>query len=196
MTKRQIYIQTAIVVFIILIAAFSRLIPHTHNLTPVGAIALFGGAYLGRNWIAFIIPVGAIYLSDLILNNVVYAADGAPFSYGYEGWYWVYGTYALIVLLGAFLLKKVTVLRVIGGSLGATALFFLITNFSCWPGTVPPVYTPDMNGLMACYVAGLPFLKGTLIGDLVFSTALFGTMALINNKFFISEKAKPEIAGQ
>lgn len=194
MTRRQIYIQTAIVIFMILIAAFSRLIPHTHNLTPVGAIALFGGAYLGRNWKAFIIPIGAIYLSDLILNNVIYAAETATFSFAYQGWYWVYGTYALIVLLGAFLLKKVTVLRVIGGSLGATALFFIITNFSCWPGTVPPLYTPDMKGLMACYIAGLPFLKGTLVGDLVFSTALFGTMALVRDKIVLKTKSKTEVA--
>ncbi len=190
MSKRQIYIQTAIVIFMILITAFSRLIPHTYNLTPVGAIALFGGAYLGRNWKAFLIPIGAIYLSDLILNNVVYAADGASFAFAYQGWYWVYGTYALIVLLGAFLLKKVTLLRVIGGSLGATSLFFLITNFSCWPGTVPPVYSYDMKGLMACYVAGLPFLKGTLVGDLVFSTALFGTMALIQSSMHLRSKSE------
>nr|WP_287421920.1 DUF6580 family putative transport protein [Candidatus Brachybacter algidus] len=182
MSRKQIYIQSAVVIFMIVLAAASRLIPHTYNLTPVGAIALFGGAYLGRNWKAFLIPIMAIYLSDFILNNLIYAQPGDAFAYAYDGWYWVYGSYALIVLLGAFLLKKVSVLKVVAGSLGASAIFFLVSNFGCWPGTVPPVYTPDMNGLMQCYIAGLPFLKGTLVGDMVFSAALFGTYALIHSK--------------
>ena len=190
MSKKQLYIQTAIVIFMIVIAAFSRLIPHTFNLTPVGAIALFGGAYLGRNWLSFLIPLAAIYLSDLVLNNVVYGIPGAGFSFFYEGWYWVYGSYALIVLLGAFLLNKVTVLRVLGGVVGSTVIFFLVSNFGCWPGTVAPVYSNDLNGLIACYVAGIPFVKATFIGDLVFSTALFGTYAAIKFNLFQSGEGR------
>lgn len=181
MSKKQLYIQTAIVILMVVIAAFSRLIPHTFNLTPVGAIALFGGAYLGRNWLSFFIPLAAIYASDLILNNVVYATPGAGFAFFYEGWYWVYGSYALIVLFGAYLLKKVTVLRVLGGVVGSTVIFYLVSNFGCWPGTVAPVYSNDMNGLIACYVAGLPFVKATFMGDLIFSTSLFGTFALLKS---------------
>ena len=71
MSRKQIYIQSAVVIFMIVLAAASRLIPHTYNFTPVGAIALFGGAYLGRNWKAFLIPIMAIYLSDFILNPIV-----------------------------------------------------------------------------------------------------------------------------
>jgi hypothetical protein len=188
MKKKEIVIQTIIVIFMILVAAASRLVPHTYNLTPVGAIALFGGAYLGRNWIAFFIPLLAIYLSDFILNNFIYTPSGSDLVFSYEGWYWVYGSYVLIVFLGAILLKKVTVTKVLLGALGSTAIFFLISNFGCWPGTVPPVYTKDINGLMNCYIAGIPFLKFTFAGDLIFSIALFGTFAVIKNKVLTPQK--------
>ncbi len=178
MSKRSLYLQIIIVSIIILLAAFSRLIPHNMNLTPVGAIALFGGTYLGRNWKAFMIPILVIFLSDLALYKFVYADAG--YSFFYDGFAWVYGSYLLIVLLGAYWIKKVNVFRVITGSLGAAVLFFLITNFGCWPGTT---YTPDFNGLMTCYAAGLPFFKYTLAGDLVYGLVLFGTYAIIKAKY-------------
>lgn len=188
MSKKSLLVQSIVIVAIIVIAAFSRLIPHTFNLTPVGAIALFGGAYLGANWKSFVIPLAAIYLSDLILNNVVYAAPGASFSFFYPGAAWVYASYLAIVVLGILWLRKVNVFRVATGALGASVIFFLLSNFACWPGTVPPTYSPDLNGLMDCYIAGLPFFKYTLAGDLFFSFVLFGTFALLKLRFFNWDK--------
>ncbi|MCO6462019.1 MAG: hypothetical protein J5I59_11495 [Saprospiraceae bacterium] len=190
MRSRSIFIQVLIISLFIIIAAFSRLIPHEMNLTPVGAIALFGGAYLGMNWKSFFIPLAAIFASDLLLNNYVYAQPGAEFQLFYDGALWVYFTYGLIVLLGAFWLKKVTIFRVVTGSLGAAVIFFLVTNFACWPGTT---YTPDMKGLMDCYIAGIPFFRGTLMGDLIFSGILFGAYSFIQHKYFNSLKSAERI---
>ena len=190
MKNRSTLIQVLVVTFIIFVAAFSRLIPHNMNLTPVGAIALFSGAYLGWNWKSFFIPLVAIFVSDLILNNYVYA-QGSDFQLFYDGALWVYGTYALIVVLGAWWIKKVNVMRVLTGSLGAAVIFFLVTNFACWPGTT---YTPDIKGLMDCYIAGVPFFRGTLIGDIVFSALLFGSYAIIKMKYFSVNKVSESTA--
>ena len=57
---------------LVLIAALSRLLPHPPNVTAVGAMALFGGAYLSNRYFAVILPLISLFLSDLILNNVAY----------------------------------------------------------------------------------------------------------------------------
>ena len=49
-------------------AAMLRLIPHAPNFSPIGAIALFGGAYLNRKFIAYLVPTMAMALSDLFLG--------------------------------------------------------------------------------------------------------------------------------
>jgi hypothetical protein len=41
-------------------AAILRLVPHPPNFTPIGAMALFSGAYLGRRWTAFAAPFGGL----------------------------------------------------------------------------------------------------------------------------------------
>lgn len=173
--------RTIIIVALVLAAAASRVIPHPYNFTPMGAMALFGAAHLGRNAWAVAIPLLGIWLSDLLLNNFVYNHHLDGFTLLYEGWYWPYGTFALIAVLGMFTLRKVTVPRILGSSLAASVLFFLITNLACWPGNT--AYAQDASGLVACYVAGLPFFGGTLMGDLFYSAVLFGGFAFLQQRF-------------
>lgn len=179
-TSKKINLRFSILVSLILLAAFSRLIPHMLNFSPIGAICLFGAAYFSKKWQALLIPVASIWLSDLFINNVIYAQYNPSFVWLYRGFYWQYGTYLLITITGFAILKKVILPRIIAGALTSTALFFLITNFACWPGN--PMYSQNFNGLMTCFAAGIPFLKGTLLGDLFYSGVLFGTFALIQQK--------------
>ncbi|HVZ97803.1 MAG TPA: DUF6580 family putative transport protein [Chitinophagaceae bacterium] len=57
----------------------------------------------------------------------------------------------------------------------------MVTNFICWPGS--SAYSQDVNGLMICYAAGLPFLKGTFLGDLFYCGVLFGGFALAQKQW-------------
>jgi len=75
----------------------------------------------------------------------------------------------------------VTAPRVLGSALGASVLFFLITNLGCWPGN--PSYPQSLEGLGLCYAAGLPYFRGTLMGDLFYSGVLFGAFALAQRRF-------------
>ena len=141
MENRQINLRLSLVTAMILLAAFSRVIPHMPNFSPLGVIGLFGAAHLNKKWQAFVIPITATWLSDLFIDNVIYAQYYPTFTWFYDGFYWQYGTYILIGLFGVFLLKKVTLPRLLIGSLTSSLIFFLITNLACWSNN--PMYSQD-----------------------------------------------------
>ena len=147
----------------ILAAAALRVAPHPPNFTPIGAMALFSGAQIGRRPLAFVAPLGAMLLSDAFIGFHALM----PYTYG---------SMALVVLLAWVALKRVSPLRVGGAAVASSVLFYLITNFGVWMqlGTYP--HTPA--GLIACYVAAIPYFQNTLAGDLFYSALLFGGFAL------------------
>ncbi len=166
------------IVTVILFGAFMRLIPHWPNLTPVAAMALFGGTWLSRKYLAFVIPFAALFMSDLIL--------------GFHNSMWaVYLAFGITVTMGFYLRKKVTAGNVIMAALGSSILFFLITNFAAWLGN--PLYPQTMTGLMGSYVAGLAFFNdgnygisfflNEVTGTLFYSGLFFGVYALAKKKF-------------
>lgn len=147
-------------------AALARLIPHPPNFTPVGAMAIFGGACLADRRLALLVPLTALFLSDLFLGLHVLIPV-------------VYGSFALNVLLGWWLRSRRTALSTTAVTLFGSVQFFVVTNFACWLLYYPP--TPE--GFAACYVAAIPFFQNTLLGDAVFATALFGTLAVAERGF-------------
>jgi hypothetical protein len=156
----------------VVIAVITRLIPHTFNFTAMGAVSMFGAAYFSSRRLAIFTPLLAVWVSDLYLNNVMYDEYFPEFTWFYEGFYWQYGTYTIITLLGFMLFRKITVIRVVIGALSSSVIFFLITNFGSWIGST--FYSQNLTGLMASYTAGLPFFRATLVGDLIFTSAMFG----------------------
>lgn len=164
--------QFLIVIGLIVLAAASRLLPHPPNFVPVGAMALFGAAALPKKWLAFVVPVLAFYLSDLVLNNTLYAHYFEGFYWGIS--YWTVGAIVLMVLLGSGMLRNLPFSwgRVGGAAVGATLIFFLVTNFGVWASGV--MYPKTAVGLLAAFTAGLPFLVSSLLANLLFSGLLFG----------------------
>ena len=61
-------------------------------------------------------------------------------------------------------------------TLAGSVLFFVWTNFGVW--AFWNLYPHTLEGLVACYTAAIPFFRNTLLGDVVYSTALFGGFAL------------------
>jgi hypothetical protein len=156
------------IVSMTLAAALSRLIPHPPNFTPIGALALFGGAcYAGRRT-AFAVPLGALLLSDLIigLHRLV------PVVYGY---------FALMVLLGFWLRGRRTLIPIASATLASSILFFVVINFAVW--ALGDGYPKTWIGLTECYLAGIPFSRNLLLGDATYATALFGGLALAEQAF-------------
>jgi len=149
----------------ILAAAALRLVPHPPNFTPIGAMALFSGAYLGRRTIviAFAAPLTAMLLSDAILGF-------------YSGFWITYLAVAAIVLIGSLALASRSVLRIGLAALAGSIMFFLVSNFGTW--ALSGMYAHTLAGLAACYVAAVPFFQNTVAGDLFYATLLFGGFAL------------------
>jgi len=177
--KEKISLRTGMVVLFIVFAALSRFLPHPPNFTPIGGMALFGAAYFSRKYLAFLIPLAALWLSDLAMNNLVYAQAYPEFYNGFA-WFgnlYVYASFILIAGMGMLLLKKVRVTNLIGASLLASVSFFLITNFGSW--IAGPLYPKNGAGLMAAYAAGVPFFWNTLMADLFYTAVLFGGYALV-----------------
>lgn len=156
---------------LILLAAASRVLPHPHNFAPIGGMALFSAAYFRNNKAGFLLPLVALFLSDLYINNITYAAFYDRFVWISPGFYWVYGSFGLIALLGFAVFSRISAGRVIGAAIGSSVLFFLVTNFGAWAGS--SLYPQNIQGLMMSYVAGIPFFWNTLAGDLVYSGVLF-----------------------
>lgn len=163
---------------IILIGAFMRLIPHWPNFTPIAAMALFGGAYIGKRVLTFLIPLLAMFLSDLIIGF-------------HQDMFAVYIAFVLTVMIGLAIRNKISFGSVILGSLSASVLFFLITNFSAW--LTMPLYSKTFAGLMQAYVAGLAFFNNgsygisfflnTVIGGLFFVGIFCGAFYLVRSRF-------------
>ena len=147
----------------IVAAAALRLVPHPPNFSPIDAMALFSGAYLGRRWVAFAAPLAALFLSDLVLGF-------------YHGMATVYATVALIVAIGWSLSSRRSPLRIAGAAVAGSVTFFLITNFGMW--LFSGFYPLTSAGLAACYVAAIPFFQTTVAADLVYAGLLFGGFAL------------------
>ena len=179
MSKEKINIRFGVLVGMIILAAASRFIS-PFNFSPIGAIALFGAAYFSRKVWALIIPLAALWVSSLILDNVIYAEF-------YDGFQWfsnpmVYLGFGLMTLLGFGLLQKVNIGTVLGSAAAGTAIFFLVTNFGSWL-EMPHLYSRDLTGLGAAYAAGLPFLKNTLLGNVVYCSIMFGTFEWMKSSY-------------
>jgi hypothetical protein len=149
---------------IIFILATFRLLPHWPNVSPVAAMALFGGAWFADKRVAFIIPFVALFLSDLVLglhNSMIF----------------VYAGFALTVVIGFQLQKRMTLTNTAFAVVVSSVVFFLLTNFGAW--MTSGLYAKSMSGLMEAYVAGIPFFQNSLLGNLVYAAVIFGGYQLL-----------------
>ena len=178
---------------LILLASFSRVIPHILNFSPLGAIGIFGAAHFNKKWHAIIIPIAATWISDLFINNVIYARYYPTFTWFYQGFYWQYAAYILITLFGIFIYKnKINLTNITFGAIGSGIIFFLVSNAGCWVGN--SFYAQNFSGLLSCYAAGIPFYKGTLLGDIFYTTILFGGYYILQKRFSILKLAYTKYA--
>ena len=160
-------------------AAAMRLLPHPPNFSPIAAMALFSGAYLPKRALAFVAPFAALLLSDAVLGF-------------YAGMNFVYFSFALTVLIGWAVASRKTPLMIGPAAIASSVLFFVLTNFGMW--LFSGFYPLTSTGLVACYVAAIPFFQNTLAGDLFFTALLFGGFALLERLLPAIRQAQPATA--
>ena len=179
---KKLNLQTGILSIIILLAAFTRIMPHPPNFSPIAAIGLFGAAHFAKKWHAFFIPLLGIWLSDLVINNFIYSSSDANIVWFYNGFYWQYTSYIIIIFTGLFIFNKgVSLSKTFGGIVCSSGIFFLVSNFGVWAGS--GMYSKNIAGLISCYIAGIPFMNNTIISDFLFTTVLFGSYYLLQSEY-------------
>jgi len=160
-----------------------ELLPALFNITPLGALALFGGCYYQSRWKAYLIPLLTLWLTDIIINRFMVYNEWVLF---YDGFIWVYGSFALMVLIGQNI-KKVTIKSVVLSAFAAAIVHWLVSDIGVWWSGVDIMtgnaFTLDWSGLMRCYYLALPYLQKILIGNLVFGAFLFGSFEFMQLKF-------------
>lgn len=153
---------------IILLLAASRLIPHPPNFTPVGAMAILVGAYIKDLRLGIFILFIAMILSDAVLGL-------------HSSLLYVYAAIAAIVIMNRYLLQKITNTKLAFSTIVSALLFFIVTNFGAW--LTHDIYAHTFSGLLQAYIAGIPFLKNTLL-----SNALFVALSLVSISYLAKNK--------
>ena len=165
--------RLVLLVALIVVAAATRMLPgRPPNFSPIEAMALFAGAVFASRYVAVLVPLAAMLISGAVIGF-------------HSGMWLVYACMAIIALAGTRLAGRISALRVVGYGLGAALFFFVVTNFAVWAGSVDyptPMYTPDLQGLVNCYIAAIPFFRNQIAGVLVYSAVLFGAHALMTRR--------------
>lgn len=163
-----------VITSMIILAALVRFIPHPPNFAPIAALALFGGKYYTDKKLAFVVPILVMIITDAVIG----------FHYLIP---MVYFSFLLIVGIGLLLRKTNKVSWLVAGSIAASTLFFVLTNFYEWYAGI--LYPQTFSGLITCYVAAIPFFFNTLIADLFFFIVMSMTFEFLTNKYRVLAEA-------
>jgi hypothetical protein len=186
-TKKFSLSNHAILLSIIVFAAVVRITApagYSINFSPIDAIALFSGALCVGRFTGCIITLSAVLIGDLGINRIFFD----HWVFFYSGFYWQYSAYILIVIIGSQLIKNVTPIRVFSASIASSILFFIVSNFGVWFNGI--LYPFNVDGLITCYIAAIPFFKNTLFSDLFYSMLLFGSFSWAHKKYFTPATVK------
>jgi len=184
---RKDWRKISLLTVLVLLAAFSRLIPHPSNFTAIGAIAIFSAASLTNRWLSFIISMVSMWLSDLVLNNLFYSTSNIGTVWFTEGFVWIYLGIMVHWLAGGWIIRNKSLLAISTASLIGAISFFMLSNFGVWMGNM--LYPKTWEGLVLCFASALPFFGNFLMGNLFFSGLLFGAYFLLEKKTSVFQTA-------
>jgi uncharacterized protein DUF6580 len=165
-TPSSLRTDMLVVLFLIGLDVAARLLPHTPNFMPLTASALFAGVIVSRRSLALAVPLVAMLVSDIAL--------------GFDDWRIALLDYAALTLpvaVGIYGRRFRLSRMLVPAALSCSLLFFAVSNFAVW--VFGGLYSPDMAGLVKCYVLALPFLQYTVAGDLIWVAVLFGAATLV-----------------
>jgi hypothetical protein len=175
-TRADLGIDLALVVFLIGFDVAARLLPHAPGFMPVAASALFAGRMLRIPALAVSVPLLAMALSGTML--------------GPDDWritLVVFAALALPAFAGILSRRWNGAVPVVTAMLSCSLIFFVTTNFAVW--VFSGMYPLTLQGLAQCYVAALPFLDKTVLGDLLWTAILFGGAWLVQRTPALARRA-------
>lgn len=183
--NKKIDIRVVALVFFAF-AVLMRFVPHSYNVSAIGALGMFVGCMWSAR-IGFLMALAAMALSDMLGQWMGVPSMGV---YNPALMITVYVAIGLSAVIGRGLQGRVGFVSVPAGAVAATVVFFLITNFAAWLDPQMP-YARTPAGLIECYVAAIPFVKNTLIGNLLYTAVFFGSYSALTAS--VSEKTTDEV---
>ena len=180
-------IQTIMVLFIVILITSLRVIPHIENFSPLISLAIFSSIHFRNKIFCYIALFLSLWISDFFINNFVYNTS-TNIIWFYKGFYWQYFSYFAILILSSFFygqkisLKSVSILAI-----SSSFIFFFVTNFGFW--IISDLYEKNLHGLIHCYIAGIPYIKGTIIGSFFYTYLLFGGYYLLQEKIYFLKRS-------
>lgn len=169
--------RTLVLVLMVIAAIAMRIvntqIPALSNFTPVGAVALFGGAYFTDKWKAYLVPLTALVFSDVIVNFIYFGKLAF-----YASSLVMYACFMLMVLVGTHI-KKVTALNVAAASVISVLIHWLVMDIPFLYG-MPNTWS-NYNTLLIKAV--YPFETNMLIADAMYGAILFGGFELAKSRY-------------
>lgn len=188
--------KALILVFVLLVisAALYRVWDgRPFGFAPQIAMALFAGSVIRDKRFSFLVPLLSMLVSD-VLYQALYSQGLTPIKGFYEGQWVNYILFTSITVIG-FFIKKNKIGSIIVGSLAGAIFFYLTSNFFDWIGGGLDInnqpYPKTFEGLINCFVAGLPFFRGSVWATLLFNGIFFGCYYLYE-RFVI--KIQPQAA--
>ncbi|SFH67825.1 DUF6580 family putative transport protein [Planctomicrobium piriforme] len=187
-SKEQVTVRWPVIAFLFAYTLSIRLLPfvlsrfglpldmsvsiYPWNFSPLIPLCLFGGAFYSSPRTAIWLPVSMMFLGDVAILAVTGRPDliSVPVSLS------VYVATAICAALGLLLKTSQSPARLVAIGAVSCVLFFLITNTVVWQAY--PTYPDTPAGLLACYAAGLPFLRNTVLSTILFGAVLFSPLSV------------------
>ena len=153
--------------FLVLLATLVHLVPHPFGVSPVGAIAIYAGAF-GRHRASWLTPVIPLFLGNAITGFY----DPIVMTF-------VYGGFLLSTVSGKLLRRQQNAGRIALAGLIGAIVFYLVSNFPIW---LVGMYPPTTAGLIQCYINGLPYLGTGIAANIIFVSILIVAHRLFEDR--------------
>jgi hypothetical protein len=181
-------IRHFVMLSLVMAAAATRLFPHPPNFTAVGAISVFAGVYFSRRWTGIAIPLAALLISDLGLSLMWYGGSKWSFAPIFT-----YALFAFTAVMGMAIRQRPSFGRLMTTSVLAAVVFFVVSNWHVWFAGSGRLYPHTAEGLLACYIAALPFALNMVVSNVFYCGVLFAAWRLVE---MYVPASQPSVAGE
>ncbi len=162
-----------------IICNFSPSLNDLANFSPLAAIPLFAAAYFKGFWKPFAFTMAVMFISDQVLFTTVYKNYGNGFLY--HGWFWVYGSFGLICILGKLIIREDKWGGILITMVLSVLIHWIVSDIGVWNHS--PIYSQHMAGYLSCLAAAIPFEIRLLLATLIYGGLLFGSFQWLKMKF-------------
>ncbi|MCS3801666.1 DUF6580 family putative transport protein [Niastella sp. OAS944] len=185
MNPRNAVLLLIIVAMAILrIASFTGWGPLT-VFTPIGAMALFGGAYFNGNLKPFAFPLLTLFISDIIVMNLFFSGSEYRSGLLYSGWVWTYLAFALMTIAGKLIIRDINVKNIAIAVVVSTLIHWLVSDIGGCLAENTLSFTVYQQRLITAIPYELRFLGGTAF----FSVLLFSAFEILQKKYTVLKPA-------